>query len=232
MPPKAPYIPKGWLQNFLQLIKRVRLTKVDRGIVKQYTLTAAGNESKLVGALRFLKLIDGEGNIDEAKLNSLKMEGETFKAAVNKLVHEAYAEVFQSLDTEKANSMDLKNFFTGTYGYSQMQSTGAAILFAFLCELAEINISSDIQELNKQGVRFSAEKKEKKKNIQKKEKTRDLATSPTQSPHSIPMEVNDNEYFVIIRGKGFSLNKSIKTSEDLDLLIQTLKINCQFKKEE
>lgn len=234
MPPKAPYIPKGWLQNFLQLIKRVRLTKIDRGIVKQYNLTAEGNESKLVAALRFLKLADDEGNIDDTKITSLKMEGDNFKTAFDKLIHEAYAEVFQSLNIEKATSTDLKNFFTGSYGYSQIQSTGAAVLFVFLADLAGIPISAELLELNKQGVRFRSERKERNESkTPKKVTNRETIASSSQIHHILPgSSVNEDEYLIILRGKDFSLNKTIRNAEDLELVINTIKLNCQFKKKD
>lgn len=227
LPPKAPYIPKGWMQNFLELIKRVRLQTIDRGVVKQYSLTAEGNESKLIGALRFLGLVDEEGKIDQAKLTPLKMEGESFQKAFDQILHASYADVFRTLDVEKANATDLKNFFTGHYHYSQVQSAGAAVLFSFLCELAGIKVSPDIAEINKQSARYGSEDKGKKR-IKKESKKQVALESSVQELPSEP--VDGGEYVIILRGKDFSLNRNIRNEEDLDLIIQTLKLNCRFKK--
>lgn len=229
MPAKAPYLPKGWMENFFQIIKRVRLTKFDTNTVKQYNLTAAGNEAKLVTALRFLKIIDDEGEIDQEKLTPLKMEGESFKNALDLIIHVAYAEVFQTLDLNNANSTDLRNFFTGRYGYSQQQTAAAATLFSYLCELAGIKISEDILSLNQNKIK--EHKRKEKTDIPKKNKqvTKSLEPQIRNTEEPLHREVEDGGYVIIIRGKDFTLNRTIKTKEDLDLIIKTLEINCRFK---
>jgi hypothetical protein len=227
--PNAPYIPKGWMQNFFQLIKRVRLQNMNRTIAKQYALTAPGNESKLVASLRFLKIIDNDGLIDDNKINSLKMEGQQFKSALDKIIRDAYAEVFQTLDVERATRSDLKNFFTGKYNFSQIQSNGAIVLFAFLCELADIKISPEIADMNKQKIRFGSERKTEKKSSPPKNEGFSSTTMPSHHNQPFTAVPEEDSYVVIVRGKDFSLNRTLKNKEDMELLIQTLKINCKFK---
>ncbi len=223
--PKAPYIPKGWLENFFQQIKRVRLSEVNNGIVKQYELTAPGNESKLVSALRFLKLIDDSGKLEDEKITNLKMEGEKYHTALDSILHQAYAEVFQTLDIEKATASDLRNFFIGRYAFSQGQATSAATLFAFLCEKAKVRTSDDIASLNRKSVRSNTEKPRKK--IESPQKRG--ALFPNEAPTINEIPSSDAEYVVIVRGNGFTFNKTLKSKADLDLFVQTVKLNCQFK---
>ncbi len=228
---KAPYASKGWLENFFQLIRRVRLTEVTRKLVNQYSLTAPGNESKLVAALRFIQLIDEKGKIDEEEMKGLRMEGDPFKASMTNLMQRAYSEVFQTLDIQKATIADLQNFFVGRYNYSKRQAEGAAILFAYLCEKASISLSPEISDLNKRGVRSVGSRK-----IRKVGKTEDAmknnkaSVTSVEEIQSIPLnEVEQGGYTIIVRGENFSLNKILKTKDDLDLFIQILKLGCKFK---
>ena len=230
-PAKAPYIPKGWLHNFLELIKRVKLQKINSQAVNQYELTAEGNESKLVAALRFLQIIDEDYQIYENKINPLKMDGENYTKALNMIIYEAYGELFKIIDLEHAKTTDLKNYFIGTYNYSQLQATGATIFFSYLCDLAKITVSEDIAKLNKK-ITLGKERKPLKKNTQNFKKNQNILQERNISRHTIeikPSEISNNkEYIVIIRGKDFSINKTLRKKEDLNLLIKTLEINCIF----
>ena len=221
--PKAPYLAKGWLENFFQLIKRVRLTNLNGGVVKQYNLTAPGNESKLVSALRFLKVLDEEGKVDEEKIRSLRMEGDQFKTTLQQILREAYSDVFQNLDVEKATASDLRNFFIGSYDFSGMQATAAAVIFSYLCEKAGILVSADIVAFNKQKTRASMDRE-----IEPRAKTPKSTNKEDSSMIVASGPIGDNDYHVSFRGRGLVFNTTLKNKKELDTFIETMKLNCQF----
>ncbi len=230
--PKAPYIPKGWLKNFFDLIKRIKLQDINRKLTRSHNLTAPGNESKLVSALKFLNLADSDGVLDQEKVKRLKMEGVESQTMMASILRESYSELFDTIDIEVATAADLRNYFTGRYNYSKNQSQGATILFAFLCEKANIQVSEEISNLNKQKVRFDSSKIENKKEIKhiaavKQVELDDFPGFITQTESS--QKNLEQNYVVIVKGKDFSFTKTLQKKEDIDLLVETLKINCKFK---
>ena len=42
----------------------------------------------------------------------------------------------------------------------------------------------------------------------------------------------EKEYSITFKGSDFSISKTLKNKEDLDIFIKTLEMNCIFKKEE
>ena len=158
---KAPYIAKSWMNNFFQLIRKVRLTEVTSKVIQQYNLTSPGNEYKLKAALKFLEIINEDGQVDSELMKNLRMEGDIFNDTVARILKDSYPEIFQTWDLGKATSLDLKNYFIGKYDYSLHQATSAMRLFIFLCDVGKVSLSEEISLINKQEVKNGTPQKRK-----------------------------------------------------------------------
>lgn len=203
---KAPYIAKSWMNNFFQLIGKVRLTEVTGKVIQQYSLTSPGNEYKLKAALKFLKIIDDDEQVNSELMKNLRMQGDIFNDTVAKILKDSYPEIFETWDLEKATSLDLKNYFIGKYDYSLHQATGAIRLFVFLCDVGKISLSEELSVINKQMVQDGIPKKRKTasrddKSIPKKDRKK-------EEPSGILVKCNINESF------------EPKTKKELDAILK------------
>lgn len=212
---KAPYVSKGYMGRFLKLVKRVRLTEINASILRQNEVASPGNEHKMMAALRFLCIITPDGEIVKENLNKLRLEGDSYKQALQEIIKSAYKDLFNTIEITKATIADLKNYFVTKYEHSLQQARMATFLFLFLCEEAEIPLSEELSSLNKIKPRL----------VIKKIKKIDSIKEPSNS-RSMP----EKGYLVSIVGKNFSMSRVIKNKEDYDELIKTFEIN--FKLEE
>ena len=227
---KAPYVSKGYMEKFLQLIKRVRLNEINAATLLQYGTASPGNESKMLAALRFLKIISPDGKINDELINKLKLEGESYQQSVKQMVESAYEDVFKSiLDLNMATENDLKNHFTTKYNYSQQQSKMASLLFVYLCELAGIQLSDELTNMGKSKPRVGHTRIKQTKSV-KPNKIETSNKTIIQARNNVAHgEIPIEGYAFSITGKNFSLHQVIKNKKELEKLIKTIEINCEFK---
>jgi|YelNatPaOPRAMG01_1025707.scaffolds.fasta_scaffold16415_5 hypothetical protein len=74
---KPPYGNIVWYDSFFKLLERIQIDKVDKSFLKTHGI-AASNEYKLIGGLRFLGLIDENGNAKD-KMYALRVVGDEYK---------------------------------------------------------------------------------------------------------------------------------------------------------
>ena len=121
--PIPPYGPtRGTLQS-LQLLRRTTPPRIDSDFLRVNKI-APGNEYKVVGALRFLGLIDDESKpSDSSRL--LKTKGATYTLALQDIVRNAYSGVFRSLKPNELSRDAIYNHFVTAGGLGAEMATKA-----------------------------------------------------------------------------------------------------------
>lgn len=165
-----PYlVSKGWFLKAFEKFGKIKLDKITRETIKSFNLTSPGNESKMINALKFLKIINEEGNVDQEKYKIFSYSDEKRKEELKKIMEEVYKDIFNELNIEKSNYDDLKDYFIHKYNYNKFQAEKASLTFIFLADLSKIILPKELLEKNKE----VKEKKPKKilEKIEKKKKT-------------------------------------------------------------
>jgi len=148
IPPYGPT--RGTLQS-LQLLRRTTPSRIDSDFLRVNKL-APGNEYKVVGALRFLGLIDDDGRpTDSSRL--LKTKGATYTLALQDIVRNAYSGVFHGLKPKEITRDGIYNYFVTEGGLGAEMATKATRFLIRLCRLAEIEIAPDAAQPTPRGKR-------------------------------------------------------------------------------
>lgn len=135
-----PYGPTAGTIQALQLMRKTTPPKVDGDFLRANKI-APGNEYKVVGALRFLGLIDDNGKPTE-RSRILKTMGSTFTLALQEIIHSAYRELFRYLDMKRATREDIYNYFVTEGQLGAEMAAKAARFFITLCRMAQIEIGT------------------------------------------------------------------------------------------
>jgi len=138
----------------LELMRRASPQKVDGNFLRRHQI-APGNEYKVVGALRYLGLIDEEGRPTE-KSRLLKTKGAAFTSALKDIVRHAYRGLFQWLAERDSSPDEIYNYFVTQEGLGVEMATKTTRFFVQLCHLAEIDLGFDTR--TRSGKATAAEK--------------------------------------------------------------------------
>jgi len=136
-----------WYDDFLKILESRNVAKVDKTFLQNQSM-ASGNESKMISGLKFLGLIDKEGNATET-MNSLSVKGEKRKENLEKVVRTAYSLLFDvvKIKLEEADSDTLVNCFKTDYKMGSLTTAEqGARIFVFLTQQAGIPLSQSIVE--------------------------------------------------------------------------------------
>ncbi|MBI3979750.1 MAG: DUF5343 domain-containing protein [Chloroflexi bacterium] len=136
VPPYGPV--KGMLEG-IHLLRRVTPAQVDEAFLKANGV-APHNEYKVIGALRYLGLIDAQGRPTE-RSRLLKTRGAAFTLNLQRIVQDAYADLFARVDVKKASRDEIHNYFITQGGHGAEMASKAARFFVELCRLAEIELA-------------------------------------------------------------------------------------------
>lgn len=117
-------------------MQRLTPTKIDEDFLRANRI-APGNEYKVVGALKFLGLIDEAGRPTQ-KSQPLKTRGATYTLALQEVVRTAYKDLFAYLTPEEASQEELYNYFITRMGIGREMAIKTTRFFVALCRLAEI----------------------------------------------------------------------------------------------
>jgi len=182
--------PQGSVKSyaeFLKLLEKRHVPKVDVSFLKDHKI-ASGNEYKLIAGLKFLGLIDKDGNATE-DLNNLCVVGEKRKENLAKVVRRAYSLLFDEvkLNLEKADPETLINTFKTDFNMGSITTARrAAQVFVFLAQEAGIPLSPRIRE--KLLVSFEKAKKPSKVAKQRRVK-KSFQVAPESAPEPLPGDV-------------------------------------------
>ncbi len=148
IPPYGPT--RGTLQS-LQLLRRTTPPRIDSDFLRVNKI-APGNEYKVVGALRFLGLIDDDSRpTDSSRL--LKTKGATYTLALQEIVRNAYSGVFHRMKPKEITRDGIYNYFVTEGGLGAEMATKATRFLIRLCRLAEIEIAPDDAQPSHRGKR-------------------------------------------------------------------------------
>ena len=128
-----PYGPVQGTIAGLNLLQRGNVTRVDEEVLEREGV-APGNEYKVVGALRFLGLIDESGTVTERAL-VLRSRGSAFKLGLQEILKQAYAPLF----TERGpltGFEEVHNRLVRHYRMGKESAAKAARLFLALARYA------------------------------------------------------------------------------------------------
>ena len=138
----------SWYDDFFRILETRKVTKVDKEFLQNQNNLAKGNEAKLISGLKFLGLIEGDGNATES-MNNLSVVGEKRKENFEGVVRHAYSLLFETvkLDVEKADPDTLINCFKTDYKMGSLTTAEqAARIFVFLAQKAGITLSQSLQD--------------------------------------------------------------------------------------
>jgi len=156
---KPPYGSVSAFKKFLDLLDKVTIEKVTTEIVRKYNLCSEKNEYKLVNGLRFLGLINENGEATE-KLRALQLEGKLGEN-LNKVLRETYNKIFDKVNLEKASREILINSFMTEYKMGKGTAREGARIFVYLCQRAGIPLSKELQTTLKPREKIIRRKKER-----------------------------------------------------------------------
>ncbi len=128
-----PYGPVQGTIAGLNLLQRGNLTRVDEEVLAREGV-APGNEYKVIGALRFLGLVDESGTVTERAL-VLRSRGSAFKLGLQEILKAAYAPLF----TERGpltSFEEVHNRLVRHYRMGKESAAKAARLFLALARYA------------------------------------------------------------------------------------------------
>jgi hypothetical protein len=136
--PNYPYISgqAGLLQAFSQLRKGFP-TKVDAGYLQRFNIAPA-NESYVISILRFLGLIDEEGNRVQDETDYFFGNDDSFKSGLESTLRKAYSQVFDEMGDAALDSPkgDLAHWFRASDKTTEIVGQRQASTFQTLAALA------------------------------------------------------------------------------------------------
>jgi len=133
-----PYGPTKGMMQALQLMRKSTPAKVDGSFLRLNKI-APGNEYKVIGALRFLGIIDEDGKpTDNSRL--LKTKGAPFTSALQDIIRTAYKDLFHRFDGSKYSHDDIYNHFVTEHYLGTEMAAKTTRFFIQLCQLAEIDL--------------------------------------------------------------------------------------------
>ena len=138
-----PYGPTSGMLQALQLMRKTTPQRVDSDFLRSNRI-APGNEYKVVGALKFLGVLDADGHPTE-KSHFLKTRGATYTLALQEIVRSAYRGLFTSLRGKDATRENIYNHFVTQGGLGAEMAAKATRFFIQLCRLATIEIAPEVQ---------------------------------------------------------------------------------------
>lgn len=133
-----PYGPTKGMMQALQLMRKSTPVKVDGSFLRLNKI-APGNEYKVIGALRFLGIIDEDGKPTE-KSRLLKTKGAPFTSALQDIIRTAYRDLFNQSNGDKYTQEDIYNHFVTEHFLGTEMAVKTTRFFIQLCQLAEIDL--------------------------------------------------------------------------------------------
>ena len=152
--PTLPYGPTRGMLQALQLMRKITPSKIDGSYLRSNQI-APGNEYKVVGALRFLEIIDDDGRPTE-KSRLLKTKGAAFTAALQNIIRHAYRNLFEHLNGGAHSQEDIYNYFVAEEDLGTEMATKTTRFFVQLCQMAEIDLGFNGKDKYANGAKKSS----------------------------------------------------------------------------
>ncbi len=140
---RAPYGPAKGTIEAVRLLSRLSPTRLDEAFLRQHNI-APRNEYKVVGALRFLGLIDQDGR-PTSLADRLKARGPTYSLNLQEVIRSAYGTLWQRLNPQEASREEIYNYFVTHEGLGAEMASKAVRFFVDICHLAEMPLSPGLK---------------------------------------------------------------------------------------
>lgn len=163
---RVPYASPGLADKAIDIFRRMSPPKITSKFIVGNGLATAPNAFKIMDTLKWLGIINPEGDTNEEIVRNLKLVGDDKRKFMNGLVKNAYKDIIDSINLLEATKDDVTNFIVSYYNFGQSQAQGAATLFLHFCQTYDIPIA---EPLMKKVYRFSKRPRREKKIITKKE---------------------------------------------------------------
>lgn len=163
---RPPYQRPIWYEKFFRIIQQRSINKLTLDFIS-LNITSKSDVYKFQSGLRFLHLIDNEGNTTDL-FDKLRVSGNAFSKNLGDIIRIAYSNLFDNIVLEHADPESLINYMIEKYGYSQPLAEGATELFVYFCNKANIPISTALKTFEKNQGRIEKQRvvKQEKKKIQ------------------------------------------------------------------
>lgn len=218
-PIPPPYGPTEGMLQGLALMQRLSPTRVDAKLLKANKV-APGNEYKVIGALRYLGIIDEAGKPTD-KSRMLKTRGPSYQLAIQDILRTAYRDLFDHINLKNATRDQIHNYFITKLGLGVEMSAKATRFFLGLCLLSEMPLSPELS--SDKDISSSAKRKVITTKVVKPIRNRQNINKPQKSPERPPFDTYPHVILAItpeMAGMGIGqltelfrkLNKAIRNS--------------------
>jgi hypothetical protein len=177
-PNYPPFGSVKWYVDFFKLLERIKIDQVDVRFLKANKI-APGNEHKVVSGLKFLNLVDKDGNATE-RMKSLGVIGDKLTENFERMVRDAYSVLFSKVvDIEKAIPDDIINSLRLDYHMALSTARQGARIFVFLAQKAKMPISKSLAGMRTPELEVSKKRAKGRKKKAKSEASKvDLEMPP------------------------------------------------------
>lgn len=145
---KPPYATSGQANSILDLFRRMTPKKIDSKFISDNRIATPSNAFRSVDFLKWLKIIDKEGNVLEDPSKKLRLVGKEREEFISNLIKEAYKDILERVNLKEAKKDDIINFFINEYSYGGSKALHASRLFLHLCQKYGISISEKLKKAN------------------------------------------------------------------------------------
>jgi hypothetical protein len=132
-----------WFTRFIEVAREHQIDQVTTLFLRSNKITAIKHEYKLMGALKFLGIVDGKGNPTD-RLSSLLVIGDAYKQNLRVLVEEAYSDLLKVVSVKTTTPEGLHNYFISKMKLGKSQAEGAAEFFVWLANESGLELSEDL----------------------------------------------------------------------------------------
>lgn len=153
---KPPYVSYKTFNNLLETLKANKVPQhIDKSIMPSMSGT---NRTLVISTLKYLGLIDQDGQTREELHRLVNSEGEERKNLLRDILRKSYPELFEDDFIQSATQQKFHEKFTG-YGMTGSTIAKAEIFFIQAAKEAELDISSYIKATRKPGRSPGAQRK-------------------------------------------------------------------------
>lgn len=157
-----PYLSISKLNKVIEIFSTRNITEITSKELKGYGF-GESDSYLAIAALKFLGLLDNEGNVNRELSKKLQLKGSPKLEALKDIVKKSYSLIFDRVpDPFSISNDELHNEFKIQYNLTPRLATTAIPAFLWLSELAELKEHS---ELIKKGTKTRKQRETKIKNV-------------------------------------------------------------------
>ena len=134
-----------WIDRFFDAIRDLNTPLITREFISA-NVVSSGHQGKVLIALRFLWLLDQNGNVTP-RLRALRVIGPEFTTNLAIVVQQAYSGLLGTVVVKSASFNSLVNFLMQRYSMNKDQASSAGRFFVHLASRAGMELSEELSKL-------------------------------------------------------------------------------------